>query len=202
MKILRNCAMAAVLVLSRGSMLYAQNIEEQQKACSAAERSALDNAFKVVKSGLATTVASLKSKDIADQNRFLKWFGSGAPADVSTVLKIYETILTLSSMSTYWCPNNSIPQLVWDVGDLAAVHPSAPGAMFFTPAFFRRPANGKDSQQGTVVHELSHLAGATLKPEVYQPGPAKNLASSNPANARRNGDNFEYYYEDLLFNVP
>jgi peptidyl-Lys metalloendopeptidase len=178
-------------------------IEEQKKACSPAQKAALDDALKASRAGLLKVIDSLKSNALADKNRFKKWFGgAGTAAEIQAVSKVYETALTLSSFSTYWCPNNSIPELVWDVGDLAAVHPSAPGAMFFTPAFFDRPTIGTDSQQGTIVHELSHRSGASLKPEVYQPGPAKNLALTKPADARKNGDNFQYYYEDLLFGVP
>ena len=97
-------------------------------------------------------------------------------------------MLTLTSISLYWCPKSSIPDLVWDVGDLAAVHPSAPGAIFLTPQFFNLPTTGKDSQQGTIVHELSHRSGATLKPEVYQPRSCEKssiLQSGECAHKRR-----------------
>jgi peptidyl-Lys metalloendopeptidase len=85
---------------------------------------------------------------------------------------------------------------------MAAVTPAAPGAMFFTPDFFALSPTGQDSQQGTIVHELSHLSGATRRPEVYQPGPAKALAVSKPADAQKNGDSFQYYYENLIFGAP
>lgn len=200
MRLCRNACLVVCLVLL--SAPVNAGIDEQKKACTVAQQAAIDAAVKAAKAGLLKTVTALKSNSAADQSRYKKWFGAGGPSDVQSVIKVYETALTLSTISTYWCPNSSIPELVWDVGDLAAVHKDAPGAMFFTPAFFNRPTAGKDSQQGTIVHELSHRSGATLKPEVYQPGPAKNLAASNPANALKNGDNFQYYYEDLLFGVP
>ncbi|OSI22455.1 M35 family metallo-endopeptidase [Bradyrhizobium canariense] len=178
------------------------DLEEQKKACSSANKTTLEAAFKAAKAGLVKAIDALKSNAVADQNRYLKWFGTGTPNDVAAVRRIYETALTLTNISTYWCPNNNIPELAWDTEDLAAVHPSAPGAMFFAPAFFNLKTTGADSQQGTIVHELSHRSGATLRPEVYQPAPAKNLANTNPANARKNGDNYQYYYEDLLFTLP
>ncbi|MGY3547355.1 M35 family metallo-endopeptidase [Bradyrhizobium sp. USDA 4469] len=178
------------------------DINDQKKACLPAQKAAADEALKTAKAGISKVVSALKSNSSSDEMRYIKWFGAGTPTDKQSVLRIYEGTLSHAVFSAYWCPNNNIPELAWDVGDIAAVHPSAPGAIFFTPDFFVRPAVGKDSQAGTIVHELSHLSGATLKPEVYQPGPAKALATSNPANAGKNGDNFEYYFEDLLFGVP
>jgi peptidyl-Lys metalloendopeptidase len=178
------------------------DVEEQKQACTSQQSSDLDDAFKAAKKGLLKTIDSIKSPNANDESRLINWFGVGTPADIKSVLGVYETALTLSAISTYWCPKNSIPDLVWDVGDIAAVHPAAPGAMFFTPDFFAQSKTGTDSRQGTIIHELSHLSGATLKPETYKPGPAKNLALSNPANARKNGDNFQYYYENANFGTP
>ncbi|EJJ27758.1 M35 family metallo-endopeptidase [Rhizobium sp. CF142] len=192
--------------IATGALLAATTaqagIDEQKKACSSQQTADLNEALKAAKSGLLKTIKSIGSPTAADENRFVAWFGVGTPADIQSVRGVYETALTLTSISTYWCPNNSIPELVWDIGDMAAVHPDAPGAMFFTPEFFTHPKAGTDSQQGTIVHELSHRSGATLHPEVYQPGPAKNLAVSDPAKARKNGDNFQYYYENLMFGTP
>ncbi|MER8445037.1 M35 family metallo-endopeptidase [Mesorhizobium sp. M1066] len=177
-------------------------IDEQKKPCSAAQTAALDSAVSGSKAGLVKAVESLKSPKLPDEQRIVTWFGAGTPNEIAAIRSVYETALTFSGITNYWCPNNSIPELVWDVGDMAAVTPAAPGAMFFTPDFFALSPTGQDSQQGTIVHELSHLSGATLRPEVYQPGPAKALAASNPADAQKNGDSFQYYYENLIFGAP
>jgi len=71
-----------------------------------------------------------------------------------------------------------------------------------TPAFFKMPNTGVDSQRGTIVHELTHVVGVGLKPELYGPSEAKNLAKSDPTKARKNSDNYQYYVEDLLWGIP
>jgi peptidyl-Lys metalloendopeptidase len=144
----------------------------------------------------------VRSNDVSDQTRFIKWFGAGTPAEIEAVAVRYETMLVFSSIATYWCPLINNLDFAWDVGDFAAVHPAEPNSVFFTPEYFAKPLTGSDTQTGTIVHELAHQAGAGLRPEVYGTTDAKMLATSNPANARNNADNYEYFVEDLLWGIP
>lgn len=177
-------------------------IDDQKKACAGGEKAAIDAAVQATKDGLQKTITALKSNATVDQDRYIKWFGAGTPADIKAVISTYETMLPLSIISAYWCPKVNNLAFAWDVGDFAAVDPAAPGAMFFAPDFFTKPLTGANTQAGTVVHELAHQAGAKLRPEVRGPSAVKSLAKTNPANASRNADNYKYYVEDLLWGVP
>jgi peptidyl-Lys metalloendopeptidase len=117
-------------------------------------------------------------------------------------MKVYDGALAAAVFTVFWCPVRNDLDFKWEVGDIAAVHPSAPGAMFVTPDFFKLNTTGRDSQQGTLIHELTHIVGIGLHPEVYGVNDAKALAAKNPANARRNSDNYQYYVEDLIFGIP
>jgi len=69
--------------------------------------------------------------------------------------------------------------------------------IYFCDAFWRAPeSSGYDTKAGTIIHELSHFnnIGAT-QDYAYGTAAARNLASSNPARAIANADNYEYFNE-------
>jgi peptidyl-Lys metalloendopeptidase len=177
-------------------------LEEHKIACDATQISALDTAVANAKSAILKAADAVRSGEVADQNRFIKWFGGATPAEIEAVATRYDTMLLFTSISTYWCPLINNLDFAWDVGDAAAVHPNEPNSVFFTPAYFTMKLTGSDTQTGTLVHEIAHQAGAGLKPEVYGTTKAKALAKSDPTKARNNADNYQYFVEDLLWGVP
>ena len=79
----------------------------------------------------------------------------------------------------------------------AYVYPSQPYKIYVCKAFWTAPAIGTDSKAGTLIHEMSHFSVvAGTQDYVYGQAGAKNLALSNPANARMNADNHEYFAEN------
>jgi peptidyl-Lys metalloendopeptidase len=76
----------------------------------------------------------------------------------------------------------------------AYVYPGGPVEIWFGPLFWSAPAVGKDSQAGTVVHEVSHEVWAT-QDHTYGTKNAKQLAMQIPALATDNADNYEYFAE-------
>ena len=57
-------------------------INEEKKQCNAAETSAASNALNAARAGLPNIINAIKSNSIADQNRYLKWFGAGTPGNI------------------------------------------------------------------------------------------------------------------------
>jgi len=79
----------------------------------------------------------------------------------------------------------------------AYVYPNQPYKIYVCKAFWAAPNGGTDSRAGTLVHEMSHFdIVANTDDHVYGQTGAHNLAISNPANARANADNHEYFAEN------
>jgi len=70
--------------------------------------------------------------------------------------------------------------------------------IYLCGAFWTSKLSGYDSQQGVIVHELSHFSniGGT-QDYAYGVTAAKNLAKTSPAKAVANADNYEYYGETV-----
>lgn len=170
--------------------------------CQPAEKILAQQAVTDAKEALTRTIATLTHAQPADTARQAKWFGVLNSTTAAAVLKVYRDALGASNFTHLWCPVSNDLDFAWQPGDLAAVHSSEPGSIFLTPAFFKLPKTGVDSQRGTMVHELTHVVGVGLKPELYGPTEAKNLAKSDAVKARKNSDNYQYYVEDLLWGIP
>ncbi|MGW1957581.1 hemopexin repeat-containing protein [Streptomyces sp. NPDC001920] len=67
-------------------------------------------------------------------------------------------------------------------------------------SFWSATAVGTDCQFGTVAHELSHAVSLT-DDLAYGESGARNLASTQPAQAIQNADNHEYFTEHLATSV-
>jgi hypothetical protein len=62
--------------------------------------------------------------------------------------------------------------------------------------FWRARASGQDARYGVIVHEMSHIAFASVD-FVYGPPAAAALAARDSERAMQNADNFEYFVEFL-----
>jgi len=70
--------------------------------------------------------------------------------------------------------------------------------VYLCGAYWRAKLTGYDSQQGVIVHELSHFnAIGGTKDYAYGVTACKNLAISSPSKAVANADNYEYYCETI-----
>jgi peptidyl-Lys metalloendopeptidase len=79
----------------------------------------------------------------------------------------------------------------------AYVYPNQPYKIYLCNVFWTAPALGRDSQAGTLVHEMSHFdVTAATDDYVYGASGAASLAISDPAKAIFNADNHEYFAED------
>lgn len=196
-------AWVAGLTLAAGCIttVYA-DVSQHKRPCSAANATAAKTAMSDARASLQLAIDSFRSPSPAIVAKQLKWFGPLDSPAGARVQKVYESSTALASFTLVWCPVQNDLDFAWDVGDLAAVHPSEPGAIFLTPKFFQLKTTGVDSQRGTLVHELTHVTGLGLKPEIYGTTNAKALAKNDAARARLNSDNYQYYVEDLVFGLP
>ncbi|BFG80285.1 hypothetical protein PTKU46_83190 [Paraburkholderia terrae] len=197
--LLQGLVAAAIAML--GSASAADDLSAQRKPCTAEQTKAIKQAMDGAKNGLVKAIGTLNNPSNDDVTRQQKWFGAMSSANATTVKGFYERSLAVATFSQFWCPLSNSLTFAWDVGDRAAVHPSAPGEVFLTPSFFELKTSGSDSQLGTLVHELTHLSGVGLHPEIYSLENTKKLAVEHPEQARNNSDNYEYYVEDMLFKI-
>ena len=115
--------------------------------------------------------------------RYTTWFGSYSSAGWSQVKGHYVNIKDALD-------NKSI---VYDCSCkksyYAYVYPTQPYKVYLCRAFWNAPLTGTDSKGGTIVHELSHFnVIAGTDDFAYGQTAAKQLALTNPAQARMNAD--------------
>ncbi|WIM94147.1 M35 family metallo-endopeptidase [Actinoplanes oblitus] len=138
---------------------------------------------------------STKSKTWLSNNpnggaAYTEWFGTRTTTRFNTVASEYSNITSelTSKTVTLSCLN--------EAGVYAYVYPDDPYKIYLCGAFWTAPAIGTDSKAGTLVHESSHFTvnGGT-DDWAYGQTAARNLASTNPARAVNNADNYEYFAE-------
>lgn len=190
----------AGLVLAAFAASSHAGVEEHKVPCTAAQSATIKTAVaEARKSLVAASKSFVSNQPVAKQS---KWFGALDSSGADTIKKVYDRALVAAVFSVYWCPVRNDLDFKWEIGDVAAVHSSAPGAMFLTPDFFKMPTSGTDSQQGTIIHELTHIVGIGLHPEHYGVDKAKALAAKDRMTARKNSDNYQYYVEDIIYGIP
>jgi peptidyl-Lys metalloendopeptidase len=121
--------------------------------------------------------------------RYKQWFGEYAPERFERVLNTYRNLIEVLNTETV--------QLSCDcdrAGWYAFVYPSREYNIYLCPAFWRAPLLGRDSQAGTLIHELTHFPSIGGTADHAYSTEAANLA---PALAVDNADNYEYFAENV-----
>lgn len=200
-----------VVVLSVAGAAHAQDpLDPYRVACTMEQQQTISAALGEAKKLLGAAENSLPARNSAVGGKFQRWFGGPSGDDDPTIKSVYSEALTFIDFKTVWCPNSSFPGD--DSADIAFV-PSegnkVTGEVFVLIAFFESGATGTDSQPGTIVHELVHLSTKRTIVDVkvgaeavYGTTKSAALAASNPTDARRNADNYQYFVEDLLYGIP
>ncbi len=158
--------------------------------CSATQQSTLQSAHTAAKNMANGSVTYLNGTPSATQ-RYTTWFGSYSSTGWSQVKGHYVNIKDALD-------NKSI---VYDCSCkksyYAYVYPTQPYKVYLCRAFWNAPLTGTDSKGGTIVHELSHFnVIAGTDDFAYGQTAAKQLALTNPAQARMNADSHEYFAEN------
>ncbi len=123
--------------------------------------------------------------------RYSTWFGAFSSSGWSTVSSHFTNIKNTLNTKT----------VAFDCGCkktyYAYVYPNQPYNIYLCKAFWAAPMTGTDSKGGTIIHETSHFTVvAGTDDYAYGQTNAKSLANSDPAKARMNADNHEYFAEN------
>jgi len=174
------------LKFSTTKELY-QKIIRAEYTCTANERSQINTAHSTSRTMIG--YAFDRVSEGGQTTQFRTWFGAFVQSRYTHTRDVIGRIRS----------NNIFVGKCDDTKNVYAfVYPSdTQHNVYFCDAFWRAPnAGGHDTKAGTVIHELSHFSriGAT-QDYAYGTGAARNLATSNPARAVANADNYEYFSE-------
>jgi hypothetical protein len=125
---------------------------------------------------------------LADNAQYTEWFGTYSAARVKKVKAVYTKIRDRMRTVTF---TYDLSGAGCKSGWFAYTH-KGDTTIWFCGNFWVAPATGTDSKAGTVVHEHSH-SDANTDDLTYGQTNARALAKSNPDQAVRNADNYEYY---------
>lgn len=183
------------------------------------QKNQASNAYNQVRTLLGKADAALIKADLNATNqieakRFTTWFGPYTAANVSIAKTIIHTMLrqlegtsklTFDGAGAHCAPG--IVAYVMAPGGAPAAAVVVPAmTVYLCGSFFTASLLGKDSQVGTIIHEISHLVGRTVdvpRPgggaypdgftETYGEKNCKWLAANHPNLALNNADNFLFY---------
>lgn len=157
---------------------------------------AVSRALKNQRKLLEIRKAQIVRWNAKDQANFKRWFGSTDEVSRQQIKSRIEKEIQLNKqmkLEDFKCANPSKPKRY------AYVYPTDTShTIYLDVAFGKAKGVGKDSQAGTLAHEMSHFndIGGT-KDVVYGTHDARDLAKTNPAKAQQNADSFEYYIEGV-----
>jgi peptidyl-Lys metalloendopeptidase len=158
--------------------------------CSSTQQSTIVSAVGAAQ-GMANDSVNYLNGTPRASTRYTTWFGTYSSAGWSEVRGHFVNIKDALDNKP----------LVFDCSCkksyYAYVYPTQPYKVYLCRAFWSAPLTGTDSKGGTIVHELSHFnVIAGTDDYAYGQTAAKNLAISNPAQARLNADSHEYFAEN------
>jgi len=166
--------------------------------CTSSETNVVTAAKNSFRNRLANPSATVANRE-QTKTPYTDYFGTfqGTAKD-RTAGSITDTILTYSNQGANFGVSCNPTRCGTNV--YAYVYPTdATRTIHFCSAFWRAPTFGfPDSQPGTIYHELSHFTvfGGTSD-YAYGVTNCKSLARSNPNNAVKNADSYEYFSETV-----
>ncbi|QSQ22847.1 peptidase M35 [Pyxidicoccus parkwayensis] len=158
--------------------------------CTSSRTSSVTTAFSSAQTYANNAVSYLGGTPSATA-RFTTWFGTYSSTNWNTIKTHYTAIKsafdTKSVIVDCGCTDSAY----------AYVYKNQPYRIYVCNAFWSAPNTGTDSRAGTLIHEMSHFTVvADTDDWAYGQTAAKNLAKSNPTNARDNADSHEYFAEN------
>lgn len=142
---------------------------------------------------LAKSRAKTEAWDDDTKAQAKKWFGDDSDETKQMILdRIDKQTAHLDTMNDATFERASGE----DRDVYAYVYPDDDSKMWLGTAFWDAPAKGDNSKAGTIVHETSHYdTQSGTQDHVYGHKDARDLAKKDPATAKNNADNMEYYIE-------
>jgi peptidyl-Lys metalloendopeptidase len=126
--------------------------------------------------------------------RYTRWFGTAENSRVSRVRRVFASMFNLATF-----PNNLTPICVTqcDPDVLAFVYAPIEFEVNLCPTYWALPAlytPARASKAGVLVHEMSHFVSVGDTDDLaYGPPASRALATSNPAAAIRNAENYALF---------
>lgn len=167
--------------------------------CTGSDLATAKVALSDAKTSLGTAISALDGNSADDLDRAAVWLGVRSSNDAQAVKDVLTRALALATNPAFLCDNVTYRTL----GDVYAhVKPTDPFMIKLGAFFWLAPRTGFDSQSGTLVHEMTHFrsvgATADLAGTVAE---SRALAKADPAGARRNANNYEYFVEAVSFKL-
>jgi peptidyl-Lys metalloendopeptidase len=192
---------ASILALAAIGMLprVSSSAIAASPPCAGTELTTAKSAMVVAKEALTAAIAALDSSDNDSLDKAATWLGVRSSSDAQAAKGVLQRALTLASDPSYLCDNSTYRRL----GDVYAhVAPTDPFVIKLGAFFWPAPDRGYDSKPGALVHEMTHfgLVGAT-RDLAGDLASSRALAQSNPAGARANANNYEYFVEAVVFGL-
>lgn len=192
-----------LILITTSNSAIAQSLDGYRVACTTDQNQKINTALSMAKDLLNKANAALPAINSRTGGKYRRWFGGPDGDNDVTIKAIFFEGMTFVGFKRFWCPNASFPDD--DAGTFAFVPTDGAGVfgeIFVAAAFFDAPTTGVDSQAGTVIHELTHLSKKRAVDDLaYGTTDAMALAARNPVDARKNADNFQYFVEDLAYDI-
>jgi len=168
--------------------------------CSAEEQAAVEDAIDkgCEEAAAAAAAAAAAVTNGAGDENYAEWWGAFNAGRAATVSANWDAIRDAL------CPSGSTKKMEYvchgpdcTPGVYAYVFPGTePNTIYLCDGFWGAVTVGFDSRPGVLIHEMSHLKAGT-DDHAYGTTACRDLASTDPATAIDNADNYEYYAEDL-----
>lgn len=140
--------------------------------------------------------ASLAALGAPASTSFEDWFGDIRPSTVDEVIDNFAQVAAefrtrdvYYDLTGYGC---SAGWFAYTVRNTAR-NPR----IYICPKFWTAPPSGYDSQQGVLLHELTHAVVGTWDAPGTSVQDARDLARRDPRAARSTADNYQYFAESL-----
>lgn len=192
MSIFRKCFSLALL--SASWMAIAD-----EPPCAGSDLTMARSAASGAKAAVDHAITAIDAADDKTMKRLSTWFGVKNSAEMQQVRQTFVASRVFLDGAVFLCSVKTDIK----IGDVYAYVRSDKSFVITLGAFFlSAPETGYDSKLGVIIHEMTHfvLAGAT-KDKTYGVSGAKSLAASDPAAARKNADNYEYFTESVHFGL-
>jgi peptidyl-Lys metalloendopeptidase len=167
--------------------------------CAGSELATAQAALSQATDALKSTISNINSGDADTANKAMTWLGVHNSTESEQVKDLLNRALALAANPSFLCDNSTYVTL----GDVYAhVLPTDPFVIKLGAFFWPAPDTGFDSKPGTLIHEMTHFSSVGATGDLAgDTSSSKVLAQSDPAGARRNANNYEYFVESVAFGL-
>ncbi|WP_019955082.1 M35 family metallo-endopeptidase [Yoonia vestfoldensis] len=194
-------AILFLVLLLVGQSAAAQTVLQCSPAHDRIVREALDS---------AKSLTTMAATAVGDTPEYARWFGVYSDHNAEIVRANLKAVVRAIRTGAVTVQCDSIRDDGCGNGEYAWVYAHRPYRIYLCPSFFDLPpltalrpgttASNNGTREGTFVHELSHFRPvARTEDHCYTRRICSRMASTDPARAIENADNYQYYTEDVIY---